>query len=325
MAKEKSSPRRKEIPENPKDIISQPHDKYVKAVLQHKEMAVALLRYCVLPEIIQNIDLESLQVSEETFIDEHLKAHFSDICYSGFTKNEKPVRVTVIIEHKSKKPHTPVLEQVNRYISNSWSSDVRQGRPLSLTLPVLIYHGKQIIAKETPETLFPDTPAELLSFVPRLDYILLDIRRIPDEVLESIEYLLLQKFLMVLKHGRSAVYFEQYWKKILIFAPGFPDQVLASAIFRVTMVYLGKTLPSFNQNIKNMSDLLSSEEQTAAKPYIIQMLDHAEEKGMEKGIEKGIELLLMKFLKKNPTMSNGQVAEIFEVPLTLVQRIRVKM
>ena len=71
-----------------------------------------------------------------------------------------------------------------------------------------------------------------------------------------------------------------------------------------------------------MDNLLTKEEKAKAKPYILQILDNAEENGIKKGIEKGMEKAVSKFLKKNPAMPDAQVADIFEISVGLVQKIR---
>jgi predicted transposase YdaD len=53
------------------------------------------------------------------------------------------------------------------------------------------------------------------------------------------------------------------------------------------------------------------------------------EKGMEKGIEigteKGRQETISFFMKKNPSLTNEQVADMFEVSVETVQEIRKKL
>ncbi len=63
-----------------------PHDKYAKIILQVREIALQIIEYVLDPEDFACIDLDSLTLSNTTFIDETLKETFADICYVGKTK-----------------------------------------------------------------------------------------------------------------------------------------------------------------------------------------------------------------------------------------------
>lgn len=330
MPKKKKSTTEKTSGPPPQNQPHHPHDQFFRGVMQHRKMASALIQFCAPAKVLEVIDSEQIQLTEDTFVDEHLKSHFADVCYSGITKGNKPFRVTIIFEHKSQKPSDSVLEQLNRYISNIWHRDIQQGRSLSLTLPILVYHGKTPLKKETPEMLFPGAPEVLLGFVPRFDYILLDLQRSPDEQLEQAGFILLQKFLLVLKNAKNQTFVDQNWKKIVIFAPGFHDERLALTILRIMMVYLGKINSPINKNIKNMSNLLSPEELAQAKPYILQILDEATEigkaegraEGIEAGRAEGIALLIKQCIKNNPAFSDSEISKLLGVQVELVKKVR---
>jgi flagellar biosynthesis/type III secretory pathway protein FliH len=86
-----------------------------------------------------------------------------------------------------------------------------------------------------------------------------------------------------------------------------------------------------------MDTLLTTTEKEQTLPYVLQLYKEWSEKGMEKGIEKGIEIGTEKgieigtekaisfFMKKNPSLTNEQVADMFEVSVETVQEIRKKL
>jgi flagellar biosynthesis/type III secretory pathway protein FliH len=90
-----------------------------------------------------------------------------------------------------------------------------------------------------------------------------------------------------------------------------------------------------------MDTLLTTTEKEQTLPYVLQLYkewsEKGMEKGMEKGIEKGIEIGTEKgieigtekaisfFMKKNPSLTNEQVADMFEVSVETVQEIRKKL
>jgi predicted transposase/invertase (TIGR01784 family) len=348
MKRKKTKPSRRQALD-PLAFMHQPHDKYARFVLQNPSVALELIQFGLAPDACAAIDLDSLELSEDSFIDARLRAHFSDICYTGTTKSEKPLRISIIFEHKSERSGWSALEQLNRYICNVWSSDLRRGRPFSLTIPILVYHGKEPIEKERPATMFPDAPTDLLPFVPSFDYVLLDIARMSDEALESLRFLMLRNVFLAFKHGRDEKNMGQNWKKIIIFAPELRDQNRHLELFQATIIYMSRISSVFNEKIEDMDNVLSAAEAQVVKPYVIRLYEEGMEKGIEKGMEKGIEKgmekgiekgmekgiekgdsfgfarAILTFLKKNPDWSDQQVAQVFEVDLALVKSLRASI
>jgi flagellar biosynthesis/type III secretory pathway protein FliH len=49
------------------------------------------------------------------------------------------------------------------------------------------------------------------------------------------------------------------------------------------------------------------------------------EKGIEVGMEKGMEKVLLTYMAKNPTLSNKQIADNFDIEVSLVEQLRKKL
>jgi flagellar biosynthesis/type III secretory pathway protein FliH len=94
-------------------------------------------------------------------------------------------------------------------------------------------------------------------------------------------------------------------------------------------LYLGRVSDNFNQKLKNMDTLLTTTEKEQTLPYVLQLYKEWSEKGIEKGTEKGVEIgmeiAISFFMKKNPSLTNEQVADMFEVSVETVQEIREKL
>jgi hypothetical protein len=299
---------------DPSTFVYQPHDKYARFVLQIKEVALEMLQFCMPPHILEKIDLESLEITERSFIDPELREYFSDICYEGRTQKNLPFRITFILEHKSVAPDYPIMAQLHKYVSNIWGNDVRQGNPLSLTIPVVIYHGERPLMKESPEILFKGAPEDLLGFVPHFDYVLLDLSQIATERLEQLEFLFLRNILLALKQSRNAAYVEVSWEKIIIFAPEVRQKSLDFELFKATVIYLNTSSSVFNQKLKEMENALSAAEQKEIKPFLLQMYDE--------WMEKGMLTMLVAFIQKDPNMDNAAIANLFNISDDMVEKAR---
>jgi predicted transposase/invertase (TIGR01784 family) len=313
---------------DPLAFMNHPHDKYARFVLQNLEVALELLRFILPPEILAVIDLNALQLSEDSFLDPKLREQFSDICYSGKTLGGEPIDIVIIFEHKSKLDRW-ALEQLLHYISGYWSSNRKQEQPLAPPIPILVYHDQPPIDLETPATLFPKAPSALLPFVPSFKYILLDVCRLPDDLLENLPFLRLRNILLAMKYSRDEKYLRENWKKIIIFAPEFRNTGEHREIFQATVIYMSRVSTVFNENITEMEKALSQAEYSDVKPYIIQLyenwLNQGLEKGMQKGLEKGFIKALSTFIKQNPDWSDRQIAKSFDVQEDLVKEVRASV
>ncbi|MFM7175484.1 MAG: Rpn family recombination-promoting nuclease/putative transposase, partial [Caldilinea sp.] len=63
--------------------IINPHDKFFKEMLTQPEAARIFLRDFLPPTVAEQLDLSRLQLVKDSFIDETLQAHFSDLVYHG--------------------------------------------------------------------------------------------------------------------------------------------------------------------------------------------------------------------------------------------------
>jgi flagellar biosynthesis/type III secretory pathway protein FliH len=54
-------------------------------------------------------------------------------------------------------------------------------------------------------------------------------------------------------------------------------------------------------------------------------MEEGMEKGMEEGMEKGMEKVLLTYMAKNPTLSNKQIADNFDIEVSFVEQLRKKI
>ncbi|MCP4992174.1 MAG: Rpn family recombination-promoting nuclease/putative transposase, partial [Gammaproteobacteria bacterium] len=63
------------------DPLTNPHDKYVKSIFSDHEAARDFLQHFLPADIIPLLDLASLDIQKDSFIDPDLQEHFSDLLY----------------------------------------------------------------------------------------------------------------------------------------------------------------------------------------------------------------------------------------------------
>jgi predicted transposase/invertase (TIGR01784 family) len=82
-----------------------PHNNFFHYALSHAQAARDLIQTHLPPSLVQILDLESLELQKDSFIDEDLRQSFSDLLYSvRFAEADgEPTegQVYLLFEHKS--------------------------------------------------------------------------------------------------------------------------------------------------------------------------------------------------------------------------------
>jgi predicted transposase/invertase (TIGR01784 family) len=93
--------------------ISQPHDKVFKFVFSDKAKVEHYLRQTLTEELTENIDFNFLTLDNNSYIDEELKGHYSDVVYEAVFAQEHPIKIAILFEHKSYTSKFPHLQLLN--------------------------------------------------------------------------------------------------------------------------------------------------------------------------------------------------------------------
>lgn len=124
------------------EIISK-HDATFKEVFSQKRIAKDFIENNIPKEVLDIMNMESLELQKDTFINEELKENFSDLIYR-VKINNKEAYICFLLEHKSYKDKMAIF-QLNKYILESWMTIVQKENKedLPLIIPMIIYHGRE--------------------------------------------------------------------------------------------------------------------------------------------------------------------------------------
>ncbi len=207
-----------------------PHDAFFKQYLSYPQVAADFLRRQLPAEVVELLDLTELQLVKDSFVDERLRTHFSDLVYRTMTKMETPIALSLLFEHKSY-PDEWVNFQILRYQVNLWQQEFdqiqaeeRQAREEARTAPqtkrrrtpkqrtltpilvLLVYHGQQEwkaslrFAHHLTGMTEPESPlAQVLArYVPDFEPHFVNLTAMSDEEIQG--EIATRLFLVVLKH-----------------------------------------------------------------------------------------------------------------------------
>jgi predicted transposase YdaD len=312
-------------------FLNNPHDKYARYSLQIRDLALAFFQFALDVPTKMLVDWETLQLSNDSYIDEDLQGHYTGVCYSGMTVAGNPFRIALLIEHKSVPPEPgEITEQIGRYIFNGRRDDLKKGQSLTLTIPIVLYHGRKRLTPETPATIFPGAPEMLHCYVPSFTYIIVDLGGTSDETITELGFPALQQFLMALKYSRNEKKIALFWTDFLKFATGLNEQLLYIRFAVVTFRYLSATSTTIFKKINEMKNITASPEEKILNTYLEDRFEEAWtlgikegiKEGKKEGIKEGMENTILIFIRKNPALTDGQIADLFEVSLSFVKKIR---
>lgn len=123
-----------------KRMTSTPHDAVFKRFLRHPETANDFLTLHLPEAIRQRCDFSTLRLEPASFIDEDLRAWYSDVLWSVQTPCGLGY-VYVVIEHQSS-PDNHMAFRLMRYAIAAMQRHLDAGhKTLPLVVPMLFYHG----------------------------------------------------------------------------------------------------------------------------------------------------------------------------------------
>ncbi|MDM8521589.1 Rpn family recombination-promoting nuclease/putative transposase, partial [Anaerolineales bacterium HSG6] len=184
------------------DTLTNPHDKLFRDTFERLQAARDFLQNYLPTELSSLLNLDTLEISKDSFIDSALQEHFSDVLYHVSLTNGEALDIYILFEHKSY-PDKWVARQLLRYMDKIWSHQEQQEKPLQWLrpiLPLVIYHGQRswTISHQFQGLFSPELPSALRPYLPDFKYWLLDLSSYPDE--KIIGWVILQARLLLLKY-----------------------------------------------------------------------------------------------------------------------------
>jgi len=163
--------------------IFNPHDKFFKETFSIRENVIDFLQGTFPEEILEKLDLSTLTLDNNSYIDEELKEHFSDIVYTCFCENNE-LKMALLFEHKSYLITCPYL-QVLKYLLKIWETNIKQTGNLLPVIPVILYHGKEVWQVRRFSEYFKGIDKVFLGFIPEFEYLLTDLSNYSNEEVKN--------------------------------------------------------------------------------------------------------------------------------------------
>ena len=180
-----------------------PHDELTKKALENPIAAIELLDEYMPAEFKAHIDLSTLKVEKESYVEDSLKKRLSDIVYSIKTKDDDQAFIYCLLEHQSSSDHWIAL-RLWQYSLLLCERHKKKKNKLPLVLPMVLYNGqKKYTAPRNIWQLFdnPDLAKKAMSE----DYHLIDLQAMSDKDIDYEKHLSFLLYVMKHIHQRDTL------------------------------------------------------------------------------------------------------------------------
>jgi predicted transposase YdaD len=268
----------------PPNDLNNPNDAYFKGVMSMKTVAIDFNKQFLPKDILDKLDLNTLELDTVSYITDELKQNFADVVWKcNFKKGGQQARITLVYEHKSyieKYPHFQLL----RYVQGAWDTQIKQHKMPFMTIPIVLYHGQEKWEEDTFDSYFGGLDPEFLRFLPCFDYVLINLQKYSDATIRAIDSIFLQKSLLAFKHFWDTVYLKLHFIDLLFNGLNEKDDETRSFLNK-----LGVYLSNLSKMTKSEILELVNNSDHNLKHQAMSIFEEFIEEGIEKGEKQGIE------------------------------------
>jgi predicted transposase/invertase (TIGR01784 family) len=257
-----------------------PHDAIFKQFLTHPATARDFLEFHLPPELRQVCDLSTLQLESGSFIEEDLRAYYSDVLYSLQTEAGDGY-VYALIEHQSS-PDKQMAFRLMRYAIAAMQRHLDAGNDqLPLVIPILFYHGLVTPYPYSMNWLQAFSQPELAGQLYGGNFPLVDVTVIPDDDIMTHRRIAMLELLQ--KHIRQRDLSELLEPLVTLLLSGYTSQQQLTSLMNY-MLQVGDTAAP-EAFIRELAHRSPQHEET-----LMTIAQKLEQKGRQKGMQEGMQL-----------------------------------
>ena len=303
----------------PKENI---YDKTFKKLMNETVEVIALVKSCFPKDLAEDLDYATMKLMPDSFIDDNMNEHASDVIHSCKLKSGEEVWLNFILEHKSYLPVKPEI-QLLKYISDGYNYRRQEKIPATQIIPVILYHGKEKWKIRQISDYMQHDAAYLHEYTPAFKYILIDLADYSDEEIFAMEMgFLLRHILLLFKHKNDGQYVLRETKKIFIFENPKLTQEEVNERNRIIFVFISR---AFQLEEKEVKEMLEEMPETI-KNIGMTTYDMFVEKGKEIGKEIKESMLAidksLNVMTKMPEFSLAKIADLLDYKVAFLKKLQ---
>ena len=183
------------MPRNPRHPGRPKHDASYKSLFANPRTVADTLR-CALQELATSLDFSTLERLPASFVTEHLRQRQADMLWRVQIAGGGWLYLLVLLEFQSTVDRRMALRMMDytaRVLQGLDRNDLGPGGEFPFVLPIVVYNGgRRWNAATDIRDLFPPVPEQLVGYVPRHRYLLIELQALdasvspPENVLSMI-------------------------------------------------------------------------------------------------------------------------------------------
>lgn len=291
--------------------INSPHDRFFKTAMSDIRVAKAFFEHYLPASIRSEVDLNSLELCPNSYIDQTLDLSSSDVLYK-VTIAGKTAFLYLLCEHQSSVDHFMPL-RIWEYIVSIWRDHLKQtqSKTLPLVVPLVFYHGSRPYNGPQDIRDLIQAPQELIEKILFKPFHLIDMHHIADETLREQRWVGIMAFVMKHISAREFMVFIQSFSDMLQFlqqesrAIGYIEALLKYIVEagntdqpKAVADILREGLSNPGGEIVSIADKLVEMGREEGRAEVQSIADKLKEMGREEGIQTGELSILVRQLKR---------------------------
>ncbi len=285
------------------------HDKLFRETWSNLSNAKSFLKHYLPERILKIVQLDSLEICKDTFIEKDLKDYYSDMLYK-VNLGKDPGYIYFLFEHKSY-PDRLIHLQVLEYMIKIWRLELKQSktRRISIIIPMVLYHGQdKWRIDDKLSSIFRGPAEQLADYIPDFKYILYDLSQYTDDQIKGT--IMARVTMLLLKH-----IFDQDCSDRLpdIFSllKDLSEKETGLQYFESLIKYVFSNVEDITvEKIKSIvTDTLSEDKGGMIMTLAEKLRNEGLQKGLEQGIEQGIEQGLLEGIEFAVSIKFGDTGD----------------
>ena len=321
-----------------KKKLHQAHDKVIKLTLNDVEAMRELLLKIVMPLLTNvRLDLDDFTLDNTSYIRPNLNVFFSDIVYLTTLIDEEsgarePVKVGILIEHKSEMPTELQLRlQATDYINAIMKKNYNKDNDKTIAVLPIVFNQfeKDWVAKPF-RSLFPQFSLKTARFLLEFDYLVINLASLPDEIMASLdEFGTLKASLLAMKYVRNKAFLKKHFKEIFLFLQRHPEKIdLRDQLITYVLGQSGVSVEDLQELLHNIFSPTITEEMVysgngfiavAYREAAAQERERLEKKAEKLAQKTKIALEKAKIIARAEARAEAEKAHLLDMRLTAIR------
>jgi predicted transposase/invertase (TIGR01784 family) len=182
-------------------VVPNPYDRFFRETFSRLDVARDFLMHYLPSELAARLDLQGLEQVPDSFVDEDLREHFSDLLYRVPLRTGGEAKVYLLFEHKSSAERFTLL-QLLRYMLRIYCSERQeQAKLLTPIVPIVFSQTGQTWNQPLNFHQLVGNLAGFEAYTPDFAAMLFDLSPLDDVEVKG--DILLRIVLLIMKHIRD--------------------------------------------------------------------------------------------------------------------------